>query len=101
MLMSRRQKVLLYVAALVLLVLSLRILWGNNGLVDLMQSRRELGRIEEKNETIRQENVTLYREIYRLKKDPEYLEEVVRKESKMVKPEEIIIRMKVEKETDK
>ncbi|MDX9788689.1 MAG: septum formation initiator family protein [Desulfobacterales bacterium] len=99
--MSGRQKVLLCVVVLVIFIMSLRILWGDNGLVDLMQSRKERERIAEKNESIRRENVNLYREIERLNKDPEYLEEAVRKESNMIKPGEIVVRMKAEKEADK
>lgn len=96
--MSRRQKILLFVAALGIILMTLSIIWGNNGLMDLIESGEEKTRIAEKNEMIRRDNVTMYREIDRLNTDPVYLEEVVRKESGMVRPDELVIRMKSKKE---
>jgi cell division protein FtsB len=59
-----------------------------------MRVREEKSQMVEKNEAIRQENVSLYREIDRMNHDPDYIEEVARKELGVIGPEEIIIRMK-------
>jgi len=81
-------------AVLGMFSMSLLIIYGNNGLADLMRIREEKRQLVEKNEAIRQENVSLYREIDRMNHDPDYIEEVARKELGVISPEEIIIRMK-------
>jgi cell division protein FtsB len=92
--MSKKQMLLMAIAVLGILSMSLLIVSGNNGLADLMRFRVEKGHLVEKNEAIRQENVSLYREIDRMNHDPDYIEEVARKELGVIGPGEIIIRMK-------
>lgn len=92
--MNKKQTVLMVIAVLGVLSMSLLIVYGDNGLADLMRIREERGQLVKKNEVIRQENVSLYREIDRMNHDPDFIEEVARKELGVIGPEEIILRMK-------
>jgi cell division protein FtsB len=92
--MNKKQMLLMTIAVLGIISTSLLIIYGNNGLADLIRIREEKRQLVEKNEAIRQENVSLYREIDRMNHDPDYIEEVARKELGVISPEEIIIRMK-------
>lgn len=92
--MSAKQIVLMVAAVVGIFSVSLLIIYGNNGLMDLARLKEEKGQLVEKNEAIRQENVSLYREIDRMNHDPDYIEEVARKELGVIGPGEIIIRMK-------
>ena len=53
-----------------------------------------MNRLIEKNATLTQENLFLSREIDRLKNDPKYVENVVRKELGMIGKDEVIINLK-------
>jgi cell division protein FtsB len=92
--MNAKQMVLMVFAVLGIFSVSLLVLYGNNGLMDLMRIREEKAQLVEKNQVIRQENVSLYREIDRMNHDPDYIEEVARKELGVIGPGEMIIRMK-------
>lgn len=92
--MSAKQIVLMIAAVVGIFSVSLLIVYGNNGLIDLVRFREEKDQLLKKNEAIRQENVSLYREIDRMNHDPDYIEEVARKELGVIGPEEVIIRMK-------
>jgi cell division protein FtsB len=92
--MSTTQKWLLGMATLGIMIMSIHMVFGGNGILDLLRVRREHSLLVRKNEAIREVNRTLYREIDRLNNDPKYLEEVVRKESKMIRPGEIVVHMK-------
>lgn len=99
--MSVKQIVLLTVAVVIFFAMGFFIIFGNNGLADLRQARKEHDHLVEKNQAIRQENVILYREIDRMNHDPYYLEEVARKELGVIGPGEVVIRMKNEQEKKK
>jgi cell division protein FtsB len=96
--MNKKQRILMVMAVLGIFSMSLFIIYGNNGLADLMRIREEKSQLIEKNEAIRQENVSLYREIDRMNHDPDYIEEVARKELGVIGPEEIISRMKIDQD---
>ena len=90
--MSLKQKILLSVAILVLFNLLLIIIFGDNGLVDLNLLKKEKERLVEKNREIIRENLSLYREIERLKNDPEFIESVARKELGVIGKDEVILK---------
>jgi cell division protein FtsB len=96
--MSTKQKWLLGMAILGITVMSIHMVFGANGILDLLHVRRDYALLVGKNEAIRDGNQTLSREIDRLNNDPKYLEEVVRKESKMIRPGEIVVHMKEKRE---
>lgn len=99
--MSRKHKILISLTLLGLGMLTLKILFSGNGVVDFVRMQKEYARLVEKNETVRKENVALYREIDRLNNDLKYLEEVARKELGFIGPQEIIVRLKNEMEHGK
>ncbi len=90
--MSLGKKILLFLAILVLFNLILIVIFSDNGLVDLILLRKEKERSAEKNREIIRENLSLYREIERLKHDPEFIESVARKELGVVGKDEVILK---------
>lgn len=63
-----------------------------NGIIKLNIKQKEMAESVKINTEIKKENKKLYREVVRLKSDPQYLEDVARKELGMIKDDEIIIR---------
>jgi cell division protein FtsB len=92
--MSTKQSILLALAILALFSMSLFIVFGENGLADLHLLRVERDRLLKKNAEITQENLSLYREIERLKHDLDFLENVARKELGVVGKDELIFKLK-------
>ncbi len=90
--MSLKKKILLFLAILVLFNLILVVIFSDNGLVDLILLRKEKERSAEKNREVIRENLSLYREIERLKHDPEFIESVARKELGVVGKDEVILK---------
>lgn len=84
---------------LLMFFMLLFILFSDNGYFDLQSLQMEKERLTERNQQLEQENVILYREIDRLKNDPEYIENVARQELGMVKKEEMVV--KIEEPKDK
>jgi len=90
--MSLKKKILLFLAILMLFNLILVVIFGDNGLVDLILLRKEKEKSAEKNREVIRENLSLYREIERLKHDPEFIESVARKELGVVGKDEVILK---------
>jgi len=90
--MSLKKKILLFLAILVLFNLILVVIFSDNGLVYLIMLRKEKERSTEKNREVIRENLSLYREIERLKHDPEFIESVARKELGVVGKDEVILK---------
>lgn len=89
--MNPGKKWLIALAAMVLLNLTLVIVFGDNGLVELSRLRAQERVLAGQNETIARENVSLYRTIDRLKNDPVFIESVARNELGMVGKNDVII----------
>ena len=89
--MSPGQKWLVAIAAVILFNLTLVIVFGDNGLVELSRLRAQERVLAGQNETMARENVSLYRTIDRLKTDPVYIESVARNELGMVGKNDVII----------
>lgn len=84
-------------AVLCVLVLYLfMIITGRNGLLDLNRKRARLKSLMEKNQRLEQKNVELYRVINRMKNDPSYIEDLARRELKMIGKDEVIYKFKAE-----
>lgn len=92
--MSSKQKILIAFAILILFNFILIIIFGDNGLVDLYLLRKEKETIIRKNENLAHKNMSLYREIDRLKHDPLYIENVARQELGMIGKDEVIFKVK-------
>lgn len=89
--MSLSSKWIVVGAAVLLLVLMLFTVFGDNGLVALSRMRSREHAMAGKNETLARENVDLYRIIGRLKHDPHYIEHVARHELGMVGKDDLIV----------
>ncbi len=86
------QKTVLVIFSIILVFFSFMILFMPNGIIKLDIKKKEMAESAKINAEIKKENKKLYREVVRLKSDPQYLEDVARKELGMIKDDEIIIR---------
>lgn len=66
---------------------------GEWGLLDLIESRKDMVRIQNANMQLDSENKTLARRIYRLKNDRQYIENIVRQELGVVGDKDLIIKL--------
>ncbi len=92
--MSVKQKIFLSVVILAICSLLFFIVFGENGWVDLNLLRQEKQRLLLENRRLEKENLSLYREIDRLKTDMTYIENIARQELGMIRAEEIILKLK-------
>jgi cell division protein FtsB len=77
------------------------VVFGENGSIDLNRLKVEKDRLLQKNTELKQENISLYREIDRLKNDPKYLENVARQELGVIGKDEVIFKVKKPKKAGK
>ena len=68
-------------------------IFGENGLNDLYLLKTERDILLKKNDELIRENLSLYREIERLKNDPEYVENVARNELGVIGKDEVVIKV--------
>jgi len=90
--MTRKQSILLSIAALILCSLLLFTIFGEYGLTDLNALKSERDQLVEKNKRLTDKNLSLSVEIDRLKHDPKYIENVARQELGMVAEDELILK---------
>ena len=90
--MAKTQKILISIAILLLLALFFFIIVSEHGLADLIFLRQERKKLVEKSERLTRENFSMGIEIDRLKHDPEYIENVARKELGMIGEDEVILK---------
>lgn len=93
------KKAVLVIFGIVLLFFSFVIIFMPNGIIRLNMKNKEMTESATINADVKKENKKLYREVVRLKSDPQYLENVARKELGMIKDDEIIIRFHSENKT--
>ncbi len=91
--MSNKQNILIVIVILAMFSMLLFILFGDKGFADLSQLKAERDRLSKKNAELVQENLSLYREIERLKNDPAYVESVARKELGVIGKDEVIVKL--------
>ena len=94
--MGLRQKILLGFVIAVLFSLLLFIMFGANGVVDLHVLKVKRDNLLKRNAVLSQENLSLYREIERLRNDPKYVENVARQELGLIGKDEVIFKVKKE-----
>ncbi|MGD8450006.1 MAG: septum formation initiator family protein [Desulfobacterales bacterium] len=92
--MISKQNILLALAIIVLFSLLIFTIFGENGLSDLYRIKTERDILLKKNDKLTRENLSLYREIERLKNDPEYVENVARNELGVIGKDEVVIKVK-------
>jgi len=91
--MSTRQKILLSFAILALFSMLLIIVFGDYGLADFNLLKQERDGLLNNNRKLEQENLSLYRQIDRLKNDLKYIENVARRELGMVGKDEVVFEL--------
>ncbi len=89
---SNTQKILLSLVTLVLLNILLVIIFGDRGLVEVSHLKGERDQLLRDNHHLKAKNLSLRREIERLKTDPAYIEHVARQELGMIGRDEVIVR---------
>lgn len=92
--MVLRKKTILTIALVCMCGLFVLIVFGKNGLVELIRLKSTRQSIIEKNESLVQENMQLYRTIDRLQNDLSYVENVARQELGMIRSDELIFKFK-------
>ena len=92
--MSTREKILLSITILALCSMLLMIVFGDDGLADLYLLKQQRDRLLERNAQLEQKNLSLYRQLDRLKNDLKYIENIARQELGMVSEEEVIYKLK-------
>jgi cell division protein FtsB len=97
---SSKQNILIAVVILSLFSLLLFIVFGENGLADLNLLKTERDGLLKQNEELVQKNLSLYREIERLKNDPKYVEDVARQELGVIGKDEIIFKVKKKRKAE-
>ncbi len=90
--MTKTQRILISIAILLLAALCFFIIVSEHGLADLIFLKQERRKLVEKSERLTQENLSISIEIDRLKHDPEYIENIARKELGMIGEDEVIIK---------
>ena len=92
--MSLKKNILLVLAIITMCLMLLFIVIGENGISDLYRLKEQKENLSQKNDELKKENITYYREIDRLKHDPRYVEDVARKELGVIGKDEVIIKVK-------
>lgn len=90
--MTKRQKILLYLATMAIISLFFLIILGDNGLIDLNILKKQRNNLIEENQKIQQKISSLSTEIDRAKSDPAYIEAVARQELGMIGKDEVILK---------
>jgi cell division protein FtsB len=91
---SLKKNILLVLAIVAMCSMLLFIVFGENGLSDLYRHKKQKENLSQKNDELKKENISFYREIERLKHDPRYVEDVARKELGVIGKDEVIIKVK-------
>ena len=94
MIMTRNQGIVLSIVALFLCSLLFFIIFSENGLTDLNILKKEKTELILENQRIAEKNQTLSIEIDRLKNDPDYIENVARRELGMIGKDEMIVKQR-------
>ena len=92
--MSFKKNIMLILAIMTIFLMLLFIVFGENGITDLYNIKIEKDNLSKKNDELKKENISFYREIERLKNDPRYVEDVDRKELGVIVKDEVIIKVK-------
>ncbi|MEW6266484.1 MAG: septum formation initiator family protein [Thermodesulfobacteriota bacterium] len=91
----------LFFLAGLIVVFGLMLLYGDNGLLQLRTMRQEIEKLEVENAELKEQNRRLLRHIERIKSDPRYIEDEIRKKLGFIRPDETIYRLGEESESNK
>ena len=90
--MTKTQNIFITIASVLLIALFFFIIVSEHGLADLILLKKDHRELVKKGERLTQENLSIAIEIDRLKHDPEYIENVARKELGMIGEDEVILK---------
>ena len=90
--MNLKQHILLFITAILFISLAALSFFGDSGFFDLLELKEENHILAKNSSKISEENLVLSREIHRLKNDPEFIEDVARKELGVIGKDEIIFK---------
>ena len=99
--MNTGNKILLSFAILALFSMLLFIVFNEYGLADLRLLKQERDQLLQKNAQLEKENLSMYRQIDRLKNDLKFIESVARQELGMVGKDEIVFNLKKPEKDEK
>ncbi len=99
--MSFKNSIMLTLTVVSIFLLLFFVVFGENGSIDLNRMKMERDQLLQKNAELKQENISLYREIGRLKNDPKYVENVARQELGVIGKDEVIIKVRKTKKAGK
>jgi cell division protein FtsB len=88
--MTTKQKIMIAIGMLALFSFLFVIAFGDRGAVDLYQLHLKKVRLNGLSFEVEEKNRALYRNIQRLKNDPEYMEDIARTELGMVGKDEVV-----------
>jgi cell division protein FtsB len=91
---TKRQKIILGVVFFAMLNLLLVVIFGDNGLVELKRLQHTHQSLLKSNLLLTQENSQMYKSIDRLQDDPDYIENIARRELGMIRSNELIFKFK-------
>ena len=80
-------------------VLTLTMIYSENGWLNLRELRLQKEQLHAANEELREKNRRLMLRIERIKKDPKYMEDEARKKLGLIRPDETIYRLAEEPDT--
>jgi len=95
--LNMSKKIIFFLASAIFILLFVVIVFSKNGYMAFQRMKNEEQALIDQNQKIEAENLKLYREIERLKHDPEYIENVARQELGMTGKDEVIIKFKNDK----
>ena len=90
----QKEKIYLYISILLMFLVLLFIVFSDKGLMEFRRLKADKVILLQKNDRLKKQNLLLYKEIERLKNDPEYVENVARKEYGMVGKDEVVVKLK-------
>jgi cell division protein FtsB len=90
----RGRRVARYVLAFVTVVLVIDAIFGEKGLIALLNARRDFAAVEAALAQARAENTRLREDARRLREDPSAIEEIARRELGLIKPGEVLFIIK-------
>jgi cell division protein FtsB len=96
--MTNKQKIILVSGMVALFSFLFVIALGDRGAVDLYQLHLKKVRLNKATQEVEAKNGELYRVIQRLKDDPEFIEDIARKELGMVGQDELIYQFRKKEE---
>ncbi|GBC59918.1 hypothetical protein DENIS_0860 [Desulfonema ishimotonii] len=91
--MNPKQNFVFLVSVAAMISMLMFIMFGDNGFSDLSMMKKGRDSLAQKNDALIQTNISLYRNIERLKDDLDYIESVARQELGVISKNEIIFKL--------